>query len=88
MENTFKKKVIIVSNREPYTMKKGRLSKTVGGLVSALDPLMRSNNGVWISTGSASDVEKSGARALSAAGRRSVLHEARGHKPRRRRRLL
>jgi trehalose 6-phosphate synthase len=62
MENTFKKKVIIVSNREPYTFRKGRLSKTVGGLVSALDPLMRSNNGVWISTGSASDIEKSGAR--------------------------
>jgi len=62
MNNTFNKKIIIVSNREPYALKKGQLSRTVGGLVSALDPLMRANNGVWIATGSPEEVKKAGER--------------------------
>lgn len=68
MENIFNKKIIIVSNREPYALKKGQLSKTVGGLVSALDPLMRANNGVWIATGSREDVETSGERVMVPPG--------------------
>ncbi len=43
--------LIVVSNREPYTIKRdGRLEKTVGGLVSALDPVMCSARGVWIAS--------------------------------------
>ncbi len=47
--------MIVVSNREPYRVEpaKGRLrlEKTVGGLVSALEPLLRSNGGVWVCWG-------------------------------------
>ena len=68
MGNIFNKKIIIVSNREPYALKKGQLSKTVGGLVSALDPLMRANNGVWIAAGSREDIETSGERVMVPPG--------------------
>ncbi len=61
MEN-LGRKIIIVSNREPYALRKGTLTRTVGGLVSALDPLMRENNGVWIAASSAREVQKSGKR--------------------------
>jgi len=48
-------KLIVVSNREPYKVepKKGRtkLEKTVGGLVSALEPILRKNGGVWVCWG-------------------------------------
>jgi trehalose 6-phosphate synthase len=43
----------IVSNREPYTVERvdgeTRLVQTTGGLVSALDPVMRSSRGRWVS---------------------------------------
>lgn len=45
-------RLVIVSNREPYTInyheKEIRLEKTPGGLVSALDPVLRQRNGLWI----------------------------------------
>ena len=48
--------LIIVSNREPYIhekTKKGiRCRKATGGLISALDSIMRSCNGLWIAWGS------------------------------------
>ena len=50
-KRTLKEKLIIVTNREPYTLRKGSLEKTVGGLVSALDPIMRASKGVWIASG-------------------------------------
>ncbi|MDH4227554.1 MAG: trehalose-6-phosphate synthase [Deltaproteobacteria bacterium] len=43
-------RLIVVSNREPYSIKRGRSEKTVGGLVSALDGVMRSVGGVWIAS--------------------------------------
>jgi len=47
---------IMVSNREPYShykAKKGIICrKSVGGVVSALDPLMKTHNGIWIAWGS------------------------------------
>ncbi len=55
MEGLADKKIVIVSNREPYSLKKGRLQKTVGGLVSALDPLMQATKGVWIASGPKGD---------------------------------
>jgi alpha,alpha-trehalose-phosphate synthase [UDP-forming] len=46
------KRIVLVSNREPYTVKVNeetiRLEKTPGGLVSALDPVLRQNRGLWI----------------------------------------
>jgi trehalose 6-phosphate synthase len=46
----------LVSNREPYShgkTKKGiTCKKSVGGVVSALDPLMQKNGGIWIAWGS------------------------------------
>lgn len=68
MGNGFDKKIIIVSNREPYAFRKGRLSKTVGGLVSALDPLMRNSSGTWIATGNREDVEAWGQRVMVPPG--------------------
>ena len=48
-------KLIVVSNREPYNLEtdrgRGKLEKTVGGLVSALEPVLRKNGGVWVCWG-------------------------------------
>ena len=46
-----KDRLIIVSNREPYVRRKGKLEKTAGGLVSALDPIMQKSGGIWIAAG-------------------------------------
>jgi alpha,alpha-trehalose-phosphate synthase [UDP-forming] len=50
------KPLILVSNREPYMhMKKGRKVECIipaGGLVAALDPVLRSSDGLWIAHGS------------------------------------
>ncbi len=45
------RKLIVVSNREPYRLKGGHLERTVGGLAAALDPVMRASGGVWITSG-------------------------------------
>ncbi len=51
-------KLILVSNREPYAHEtvKGeiRSKQTIGGLVSALDPILQSCKGVWVAWGSGS----------------------------------
>ncbi len=48
-------KLIVVSNREPYRVEprrgKASFEKTVGGLVSALEPILRKNGGIWICWG-------------------------------------
>ena len=53
--NSKGRKLFIVSNREPYThVKEGRSVKCIvpaGGLVTALDPVMRICDGVWIAHG-------------------------------------
>ena len=45
-------RLIVVSNRGPFRFKKGargiRAERTVGGLVSALDPLLRQTGGTWV----------------------------------------
>jgi len=50
------KKLFLISNREPYMhVKEGRVTKCIvpaGGLVTALDPVMRICDGVWIAHGS------------------------------------
>jgi len=47
--------LIVVSNREPYRIEpsKGRakLEKTVGGLVSALEPILLEKGGIWVCWG-------------------------------------
>ncbi len=52
------KKLFVVSNREPYMdVKEGRSVKSIvpaGGVVTALDPVMRICDGVWIAHGSGS----------------------------------
>ncbi len=49
-------RLIVVSNREPYEHRlvKNHLiwEKTSGGLISALDPVMRRLGGTWIAWGS------------------------------------
>ncbi len=56
------KNLILVSNREPYMhIKKGRKIESIipaGGLVTALDPVLRACGGVWVAHGSGdADVE-------------------------------
>ena len=50
------RRLILVSNREPYEhVRTGgtlEVRRPPGGLVSALDPLMRRTNGVWVAWGS------------------------------------
>lgn len=50
------KKLFLISNREPYMhVKEGRITKCIvpaGGLVTALDPVMRICDGIWIAHGS------------------------------------
>ncbi|MCS7032341.1 MAG: trehalose-6-phosphate synthase, partial [Gloeomargarita sp. SKYG116] len=45
-------RLIIVSNREPYTIQTHgneiRIERLPGGLVSALDPVLRQRDGIWI----------------------------------------
>ncbi len=46
------RQLIVVSNREPYQIKRHNtnltLEKTTGGLVSALDTVLQQSNGLWI----------------------------------------
>ncbi len=48
-------KLIVVSNREPYRVEasrgRSRFERTVGGLVSALEPVLKENGGLWICWG-------------------------------------
>src|SRR5437588_817152 len=48
-------RLIVVANREPYQhhLRDGRLgwARTVGGLATALDPVMRACGGVWVALG-------------------------------------
>ncbi len=52
------KNIVLVSNREPYIHEKDRgawrCRKGIGGLVSALDPVMQSRGRLWIAWGSGS----------------------------------
>jgi trehalose 6-phosphate synthase/phosphatase len=56
------KRLLIVSNRVPYTINKveGKIvyKKTVGGLVTAIDPLLKKIGGLWIGWSGASEPNK------------------------------
>ena len=49
-------KLILVSNREPYVHEKIRgkiiVNRSIGGVISALDPMMQTCGGTWIAWGS------------------------------------
>jgi len=49
------RELVVVSNREPYTHQTGRhgvvVTRPVGGLVAALDPVMQLTAGTWIAWG-------------------------------------
>lgn len=46
------RKLVVISNREPFQICRDedslRLERTTGGLVSALDPVLQTSNGLWI----------------------------------------
>lgn len=50
------KKLILVSNREPYVHEKIRgkihVNRSIGGVISALDPMMQACGGTWVAWGS------------------------------------
>lgn len=54
---------MVVSNREPIQVRREestlRLEKTMGGLVSALDPVLQSSGGLWICWDGSSDPNQS-----------------------------
>lgn len=66
------RKIIVVSNREPYMHQRQggeiRCIRPAGGLVSALDPVMRAVRGVWVAHG-AGDADRASA---DSAGRIAV----------------
>ena len=49
-------KLILVSNREPYVHEKTRgkvaVHRSIGGVISALDPMMQVCGGTWVAWGS------------------------------------
>jgi trehalose 6-phosphate synthase len=53
-----KKKLVIVSNREPYSHRRGRVEKAAGGVVTALDPVMQKNHGIWVAWGGGEEDRK------------------------------
>lgn len=73
MKKTFyNTKIIVVSNREPYNIKKGgKAEKTVGGLVAALDPVMQASKGVWIASGTKEDEANGTLRCMVPPGQES-----------------
>jgi len=56
------KRLLIVSNRVPYSISKidGKIvyKKNVGGLVTALDPLLQRTGGLWLGWSGDSGVKK------------------------------
>jgi trehalose 6-phosphate synthase len=57
------RRLILVSNREPYVRKRTqegtlRFERTTGGLVTALDPVMRRSGGVWVAWDPGSEQER------------------------------
>jgi alpha,alpha-trehalose-phosphate synthase [UDP-forming] len=62
------KRMVLISNREPFGIRETRqgykLEKTVGGLVSALHPLMGELHGTWIAWGPAEQEEGPSVRDL------------------------
>ena len=57
-ENFADKKLIVITNREPYVHKKAgsgiKVEKPAGGVTSALDDVMRAVGGTWVAWGSGS----------------------------------
>ncbi|HUS99407.1 MAG TPA: trehalose-6-phosphate synthase [Candidatus Thermoplasmatota archaeon] len=51
-----RRKLILVTNREPYVHRKIKneiiCKKSLGGVISALDPLMQQHKGIWVAWGS------------------------------------
>ena len=55
-KNILKNRLILVTNREPYSHNSTKngifIKKSLGGVISALDPLMQDCGGLWIAWGS------------------------------------
>lgn len=74
METFHNTRIIVVSNREPYNIKKGgKGEKTVGGLVAALDPVMQASRGVWIASGTKEDEANGMLRVRVPPGKESYV---------------
>jgi len=56
------RRLLLVSNREPYVRERTpegvRFERTTGGLVTALDPVMRGSGGVWVAWQPEGDLER------------------------------
>lgn len=72
------RRLVVVSNREPYTLQKiksgWKYQRTIGGLVTALDPVLRSTGGVWVCWSHSKTFPFSG-------GGVDILEEAEGKPP-------
>ncbi len=60
------RRLIVVTNRGPYHYRKTpqglRESRTIGGLVSALDPLVQERKGIWVAWGDDGDIANVGTK--------------------------
>ncbi|MBC7343925.1 MAG: trehalose-6-phosphate synthase, partial [Clostridia bacterium] len=61
---TYKERLVVVSNRGPFTWGMSpegvRAIRSVGGLVSALEPLMHTYGGLWVAWGGREEEDGSG----------------------------
>jgi len=61
--------MIVASNRGPYTFKGEKVIRSSGGLVSALEPILRAEGGTWIAwPGTLGEIPRSLERKIPAAG--------------------
>lgn len=80
-----RQKLVVVSNREPYTLtldnKTLKIQKALGGLVTALDPVLRETQGVWVCWSGSKSEQTIGFQDLLELARlndRQVPYEIRG----------
>jgi len=64
--------ITVISNRGPYRIKDGKLSRNIGGLVSAFEPLMKKEGGNWVAHGEG--IKKSATLKLPAEKGQFVLY--------------
>ncbi|HVS02846.1 MAG TPA: trehalose-6-phosphate synthase, partial [Thermoanaerobaculia bacterium] len=75
------RRLVLVSNREPYVRKRPRgggeptFERTTGGLVTALDPVMRRCGGVWVAWEPGGDPEEEIRHQVPGKGPRFTLRQ-------------
>jgi trehalose 6-phosphate synthase/phosphatase len=73
------RRLLLVSNREPYVRQRTpegvRFERTTGGLVTALDPVMRGSGGVWVAWQPEGDLERASRFQVPSEGAQFTLRQ-------------